>query len=75
MGKKKPRIDDSVLLYDVVYEDGSKSSRRRVPVAELDPYNDAEAEAITLIMAQDRKIAEMSGRERGAIRVITRSAL
>lgn len=75
MGKKKPRVDDSFILYDVVYEDGSRSSRRRVPVAELDPYADAEAEALTQIMAQDRKIAEMSGRERGAIRAITRSAV
>jgi hypothetical protein len=73
MGKKKPRIDDSFILYDVVYEDGSRTSRRRVPVAELDPYGNAEAEALTQIMAQDRKIAEMSGRERGAIRAITRS--
>lgn len=74
MAKKKSKVDDSFILFDVIYEDGSRSSRRRVPVAEMDPYaRDAEADAITLIMAQDRKIAEMSGRERGAIRAITRS--
>lgn len=76
MGKKKPKVDDSFILFDVVYEDGSRSSRRRVPVAEMDPYaRDADADIISLIMAQDRKIAEMSGRARGAIRSIARSAV
>jgi hypothetical protein len=74
VAKKKAKVDDSFVLFDVVYEDGSRSSRRRVPAAALDPYAaDADADAMTLIMAQDRKIAEVSGRDRGAIQSITRS--
>jgi hypothetical protein len=74
VAKKKPRVDDSFILFDVIYEDGRRSSRRRVQVADLDPYTtDADADAITLIMAQDRKIAEVSGHERGAIKSIARS--
>ncbi len=30
MAKKKPRVDDSVILFDVIYEDGTRSSRRKV---------------------------------------------
>ena len=49
-----------------------KSSRRRVAAAEL-PDGDTDAHAKTIIMTQDRAIAEMSGQERGAIRSITKS--
>jgi hypothetical protein len=72
MAKKKSRIDDSFILFDVVYEDGTRSSRRRIATADLE---DAEGDSLvrTLIMAQDRKIAEISGNERGPIRSITRS--
>ena len=72
MAKKKPRVDDSFVLFDVVYEDGRKSSRRRVAAADLQDSN-SEAEAKTIIMNQDRAIAAMSGQERGPIRSITRS--
>lgn len=72
MPKKKPRIDDSFVLFDVIYEDGRKSSRRRVAAAELSD-TDRDADAKTIIMTQDRAIAEMSGQERGAIRSITKS--
>ena len=72
MAKKKPRVDDSFVLFDVVYEDGKKSSRRRVAAADL-PELDKDDHARTLIMTQDRKIASMSGQERGPIRTITRS--
>ena len=71
MAKKKSRTDEGVVLFDVVYEDGTRSSRRRVPAAELSELDDALVK--TLIMAQDRKIADMSGRDRGLIRSITRS--
>ncbi len=72
MARKKPRVDDSFVLFDVIYEDGRKSSRRRVAAAEL-PDDDKDAHAKTVIMTQDREIAAMSGQERGAIRSITRS--
>jgi hypothetical protein len=71
MAKKKSRIDDSVVLFDIIYEDGTRSSRRRVLAAELSAFGDMHAK--TLIMEQDRKIADVSGRDRGPIRSILRS--
>jgi hypothetical protein len=74
MGKpKKPRKDEGFVLYDVIYRDGVKSSRRKVALADLDD-DDADARALTLIMDQDRAIAEKSGNPRGPIATITRSA-
>jgi hypothetical protein len=73
MAKKKQKVDDSTIMFDVIYEDGSKSSRRRVAAAELDPHDRDDASAKTILMAQDRKIAEMSGNPRGPIKSISRS--
>jgi hypothetical protein len=73
MAKKKTKVDDSTVLFDVIYEDGTRSSRRRVASAELDPHDRDDASAKTIIMAQDQKIAAMSGNPRGPIKTITRS--
>jgi hypothetical protein len=73
MAKKKQKVDDSMIMFDVVYEDGTKSSRRRVAAAELDIHDDSDSAAKTIIMSQDQKIAEMSGNPRGPIKSITRS--
>jgi hypothetical protein len=73
MAKMKSRLDDSFVLFDVVYEDGTRSSRRRIALADLSQL-DRDADAKTVIMTQDRKIAEKSGHDRGPIRSITRSA-
>jgi hypothetical protein len=72
MGKKKPRVEAGFVLFDVLYEDGTRSSRRRVPSGEASGL-EGDAWARTLIMDQDRKIAQMSGNERGPIASITRS--
>ena len=72
MAKKKPRVDDSFVLFDVVYEDGTKSSRRKVAAADL-ADSDGDDHAKTVIMAQDREIAKKSDRPRGPIKSITRS--
>jgi len=72
MAKKKLRVDESFVLFDVVYEDGTRSSRRRIAAADLSRF-EPDADARTMIMTQDRKIAEMSGNDRGPIRSITRS--
>jgi hypothetical protein len=72
MAKKKPRIDDSFVLFDVVYEDGTKSSRRKVAASELEDSHGDEA-AKTVIMTQDTKIAEKSSNRRGPIKTIVRS--
>ena len=70
MAKKKPRVDDSFVLFDVIYEDGTKSSRRKVASVDLE---DGEEGAKTSIMAQDTKIAEKSDNHRGPIKTIVRS--
>ena len=72
--KRKATSDDCYVMFDVVYEDGTRSSHRRVPISELSQA-EIDAKAKTFIMAQDRKIAEVSGRDRGAIRTITRSSV
>lgn len=59
------------ILFDVLYEDGSRTSNRKVPLAEVeDPKGDDAVKAF--IEAQDRKIAEASGMPRGAIKTIIR---
>ena len=73
MGKKnKDRTPDNFLLFDVTYEDGTKSSRRKINAPGMS-RDEAEAFARTEIMSQDRKIAEMSGKSRGNIKELVRS--
>jgi len=69
---KKPPVDTGFVLFDVVYQDGTRTSNRRVPSAELGGL-DGDAPAKAFIEAQDRKIAEMSGNPRGPIKTITRT--
>ncbi len=73
MGKKKAKIEDNIVFFDVTYTDGTRSSRRKVNAAGLS-RDEEEAFARTEIMTQDRKIAEMSGKDRGAIKDLVRSA-
>ena len=72
MAKKKPRVDDSFVLFDVIYEDGTRSSRRKVASAVLAEF-DGDDHAKAVIMAQDREIAKKSDHHRGPIKTITRS--
>jgi len=72
MARKQPRVDDSFVLFDVIYEDGTKSSRRKVAAADL-ADTDGDDHARTLIMAQDREIAKKSGNQRGTVKSISRS--
>jgi hypothetical protein len=72
MARKKRPLESEFVLFDVIYEDGTRSSNRKVATAELDKL-DADASARAIIEAQDRKISEMSGRPRGPIKAITRS--
>jgi hypothetical protein len=65
------RVEDFVF-FDVLYEDGSQTSNRKVPGSELDDI-DGDLLARPYIEAQDRKIGEMSGRPRTAIKSVTRS--
>jgi len=60
------------VLFDVVYEDGSQRSNRRVP-AELLGGLEKDKPARGFIIEQDREIAEKSGRAPLAIKSITRA--
>jgi hypothetical protein len=73
MSRKKPKAKDSQLLpFDIIYEDGSRSSNRKVSSDELDYANEL-GSAKAILEAQDRKIAELSGRPRPAIKSLARS--
>jgi hypothetical protein len=72
MAKKKDKIVDNFVFFDVLYADGTRSSRRKVNAAGMQ-RDEEEDFARTEIMNQDRKIAEMSGKDRGAIKELTRS--
>ena len=69
--KKKPQVGGSVM-FDVIYQDGTRSSHRKVPIELVDGV-DGDGPAKAAIEAQDREIAERSGRPRGPIKTIQRS--
>jgi len=75
MAGKKPKAvaGGTFYLFDVFYEDGSRSSNRRVPTADISPF-DEQGSIRAILEAQDRKIAEQSGRPRGRIKQVVRSA-
>jgi len=60
------------LLFDVLYEDGSQTSNRKVPAVEIEGSNEDDA-AKAFIEAQDRKIAEASGNPRGPVKAVIRA--
>jgi hypothetical protein len=66
MARKKAKDGAEFVLFDVLYEDGTLTSNRRVPSSALGGLEgDAPADAI--IEMQDREIAERSGRLRSPI--------
>lgn len=69
---KKPPTANGFVLFDVTYEDGTLTSNRRVPAAELGGL-DGDLPAKAIVEMQDRKIGEVSGIPRGRIKSITRS--
>ncbi len=73
MSRKKPGTNSiEYVAFDVIYEDGTRTSNRKVPGAALGGL-DGDAPARAFIEAQDRQIAEKSGRPRGPIKSIVRS--
>jgi hypothetical protein len=71
---KKPGTNPKgeFVFFDVVYEDGTQRSNRRVP-AELLGGLEKDDPARGFIIEQDREIAEKSGRPVLAIKSIRRS--
>jgi hypothetical protein len=65
--------DRGFVLFDVVFEDGSRASNRRVPMEILGGL-DGDQPARDLIEQQEAEIAVKAGRPPRAIRSLTRAA-
>ena len=73
MGRRSgARRVEEFILFDVLYEDGSRTSNRKVPGSKLGGV-DGDLPAKTYIEAQDRQIAEISGKPRSPIKSLTRA--
>jgi hypothetical protein len=69
-GSDARRVEE-FILFDVLYEGGSRISNRKVPGSKLSVV-DGDLPARTYIEAQDRQIAEISGKPRSPIKSLTR---
>ena len=69
---RKPGLNSEFVMFDVVYEDGSQRSNRKVPRA-LTGGIDGDKPAYEFLIEQDRDIAEKSGRPALKIKSITRA--
>lgn len=69
---RKTGLRSEFVLFDVVYEDGSQRSNRRVP-REILGGLDGDEPARGFIMAQDREIAAKSGVAPAPIKSLHRS--
>lgn len=70
---KKPKAKTEFVLFDVIYQDGTQRSNRRVP-AEILGGLDGDEPARAAIEDQDRAIAAQSGLPPAPIKTIRRSA-
>lgn len=70
--KKSKPLDTAFVLFDVLYEDGSRSSNRRVPT-DIVKGLDGDDAVLAVIGEQDQVIAEKSGRPALAIKSLSRS--
>jgi hypothetical protein len=61
------------VFFNVLYEDGTQTSNRKVPRSVLAGI-DGDLPAKPYIEGQDRKIAEISGKLRGPIKSVTRAS-
>jgi hypothetical protein len=72
--REKVQRSGEFVLFDVLYEDGTRSSNRKVPSSELGSV-DGDKPAKPYIEAQDREIAAVSGKPRGPIKSVSRSPI
>ena len=68
----KSRASTSFVMFDVVYQDGTRSSNRKVLASALTGL-DGDEPARGIVEAQDREIAAASGRPRSDVKSIFRS--
>jgi hypothetical protein len=72
MGRRSTvRRVEEFILFDVLYADGTRTSNRKIPGAQLGEAK-GDVFAKTYIEAQDRKIAEISGKSRTTVKSLTR---
>ena len=69
---RKPGLNSEFVMFDVLYEDGTQRSNRKVPRA-LTGGIDGDKPAHGFLIEQDRDIAEKSGRPLPKIKSISRS--
>ena len=72
MARRKPTARVEFVYFDLVYEDGTLSSNRKIALSEVSGL-DGDLAAQAFFEAQDAEIAERSGRSRGPIKTIARS--
>lgn len=70
---RKPATREAFVLFDVLYEDGTQRSNRRVPSDILGGL-DGDDPARAVIEEQDRLIAEKSGKPAVPVKSIQRSS-
>jgi uncharacterized heparinase superfamily protein len=70
--KKSKPLDSAYVLFDVIYEDDSRRSNRRVP-SSLVGGLDGDDPVLQFFIDQDQDIAEKSGRPSLAIKRMVRS--
>jgi hypothetical protein len=68
----KSRTSTSFVMFDVLYEDGTRSSNRKVSASALAGL-DGDEPARAIVEDQDREIAAASGRPRSKVKTIVRS--
>jgi hypothetical protein len=71
MGRRKPATKPDFIMFHVHYEDGSQTSYRKVP-ADLVDSLEGDGPIRAFFEAQDREIAERSGRPRARIKDLER---
>lgn len=69
---RKPGKNSEFVMFDVVYEDGTLRSNRKVPRALVGGY-EGEKPVHGFLIEQDRDIAEKSGKAPMKIKAIVRS--
>ena len=69
---RKPGLNSEFVMFDVLYEDGTQRSNRKVPRT-LTGGIDGDKPAHGFLIEQDRDIAEKSGRPLPKIKSISRS--
>ncbi len=69
---RKPGLNSEFVMFDVVYEDGTQRSNRKVPRT-LTGGLDGDKPAHGFLIEQDRDIAEKSGRAPLEIKSISRT--